>query len=230
MTGEMAEVDNTTMAAPAATGQKTSPAERFTMLVPGDWTLLPLDPKTRDRRIVGIVERRIGKDDRHAYLRRQYVVQLRKAAADAASRGAFFAAVHNSSANGVPLSASVMASLVPPAKDASGNVLTDARSLAADLAKGNGGQVLEHSVVDLQVGEAARVRRRAGTGIHAVNGQEVVGEAVQFYVPLREARRMLALVFSTPILSLGDNYASLFDVMALSTRWVQAAPPETAAS
>lgn len=234
MTGEMAEVDKTTASSTtgptAASPTATNTAERFKMVVPGDWTILPLDPKTRDRRIARIVERRIGKEDRHAYLRRQYIVQLRKSAADAAGRGAFFAAIHNSSAKGVPLSASVMAAMVPQATDSGGNVLGDAESMAGELANDGEGRVLEHAVVDLQVGEAARVRRRAGTGIHAMDGREVVGETVQFYVPLPEAQRTLALVFSTPILSLGDDYAALFDVMALSARWVHTkAPEETAA-
>lgn len=200
------------------------------MVLPGDWTRLPLDPKTRDRRITGIVERRIGKEDRHAYLRRQYILQLRKAAADAAARGAFFAAVHNSSAKGVPLSASAMAAMVPALTDAGGNVLHDAEAVAAALATGGDGsegRVLEHSVVDLQVGPAARIRRRAGTGIR-VQSREVLGEAVQYYVPLPEADKTLALVFSTPILSLADAYTELFDVLALSASWKQGSPEEAA--
>lgn len=202
-------------------------AERFSMAVPGDWTVLPLDAKNRDRRIAGLVERLVGKSDRVAHIRRQTIVQLRKYAADAAERGAFFAAMHSRVADGLPMSATVMVSLLPQSTDAAGNVLPDAAAMAATLAssseRSGKGEVTEHSVVDLQVGQAARVRRRTVIdGIQDEAGQSAHGVSVDFFIPLLQAERTLALVFSTPILPLADAYAELFDLMAASAKWLPA--------
>lgn len=211
----------------AAAREPTQIADRFSMAVPSGWMILPVDPATRDRRIAGLVKRRIGKEDRHAYLRRQYVLKLRKVVADAASNGAFFMAVHSGAIKGVPMMASVIVSMLPRVSDAAGNVLTDPEALASDVASGRGeaskGQTLEQGVVELQVGRAARVRRRAPIGIQPEDGEEIIGETIHYYVPLPEARRTLGMVFSTPMLSAADAYAELFDVMALSANWRQAA-------
>lgn len=213
-------------------GGPTQSADRFSMAVPSGWVILPLDPATRDRRIAGMVKHRIGKEDRHAYLRRQYVLKIRKVVAEAANNGAFFLAVHSGAIKGVPMMASVIVSMLPQVSDAAGNVLTDPAALAADAATGRGeaskGETLEHSVVELQVGSAARIHRRAPIGIKAEDGREVIGETIHYYVPLPEARRTLAMVFSTPLLSVADAYTRLFDVMALSARWKQATEKEQA--
>lgn len=202
-------------------------AERFSMAVPGDWTVLPLDAKNRDRRIAGLVERLVGKSDRVAHIRRQTIVQLRRYAADAAERGAFFAAMHSRVAGGLPMSATVMVSLLPQSTDAAGNVLPDAAAMASVLTSGGErsgeSEVVEHSVVDLQVGQAARVRRRTVIdGVQDEEGRVAHGMSVDFFVPLPQAERTLALVFSTPILPLADAYAELFDLMAASAKWLPA--------
>lgn len=212
------EANTATLAAPAI-------ADRFSIGVPGDWMVLPLDldPRTRDQRIKRLVEDRVGKQDKLAPLRRQTVVQLRKSAAETVNAGGFFAAMHSRIADGRPMSASVTVSLLPLTKDADGNVLSDAEEIAATLAAGAGskkGIVLEHSVTDLPIGRAARLRRRTSSGIHGTDGREVESESVQFYVPFPDFSRTLALVFSTPILPLADAYAELFDTMATTAKWI----------
>lgn len=200
-------------------------AKRFAMPVPGEWTVLPLDPKTRDRRIAGLVAKELGKDDRLATLRRQKIVRLRKAAAEASANGAFFAALHGRILGEAALAASVVVSMMPPLRNTDGEPLVDPEMMAATLAQQtDDGAVLETSVVELVVGRAARLRRRGGSGFHGEDGREVEGEAVHFYVPLSEANRTLVLVFSTPLLRLADAYAELFDLMAAGARWVATTP------
>lgn len=215
-------------AAGATTGESRQDADRFSMAIPSGWMILPMDPATRDRRIAGLVRHRMGKEDRYAYLRRQYILKLRKVVAEAASNGAFFGAVHSGAIKGVPMMASVLVSMLPQVSDAAGNVLTHPEALAADVAAGRGeasqGETLEQGVAELQVGMAARIRRRAPLGIVSDDGREVIGETIHYYVPLPEARRTLAMVFSTPMLSVAEAYTRLFDVMALSANWKRSAP------
>lgn len=197
-------------------------ADRFSMTLPADWMVLPLDPRTRDRRIAALVDREFGKRDGNATLRRQKIVRLRKSAAQAAENGAFFAALHGKLVGEVAMAASVLVSMLPPLKGPDHQVLPDAEMIAASLAsETGGGEVLEHSVVELIVGQAARVRMRGGSGMHGEDGREVVGESLHFYVPLPEVDKTLALVFSTPLLPLADAYARLFDLMAVTARWIQ---------
>lgn len=201
-------------------------ADRLSIAIPGDWTVLPLDPKTRDRRIAKLVERRLGKVDQLANIRRQTIVKLRRYAAEAARRGAFFAALHGRLADGLPMSATAMASLLPPSRDSEGALLPDAEAMAATLARGSErSEVLEHSVVDLQLGQAARVRRRTATDQPSRDGGTIYGAAVDYFVPLPAADKTLALVFATPVLPLADAYTQLFDMMAATATWVDAGEP-----
>lgn len=199
-------------------------ADRFSMTIPGDWTVLPLDPNptTRDKRIAGLVNREFGKDDKNATLRRQKIVRLRRAAADATQNGGFFGAFHGRFIDDVPLAASVVVSMMPQLRGPDHEVLPNPEMIAAALAKGTDkNDVLEHSVVELIVGQAARIRLRGGSGVHGEDGREVVGESVHFYVPLSEVDKTLVFVFSTPLLPLADAYVELFDLMAVTGRWIQ---------
>jgi hypothetical protein len=204
----------------------TVTAQRLAMVTPGDWIVLPLDPKTRDKRIARLVEREVGKDDRVAWLRRQTIVELRKLAADAARRGAFFAAVSSRIVGDRPMAASALALMMSAVDEREAELLQDPGALALVLdAQETGAETVERSVVELQVGRAVRLRRRVATGIHDQEGRQAPAENVQFYVPLPEVDRLLALVFSTPILPLADAYAEVFDAMAMSASWVATPQP-----
>lgn len=205
-----------------------STADRFAVTIPGDWMVLPLDPRNRDRRIARMVEKEFGKDDKDVVLRRQKIVRLRKAAADAADNGGFFAALSGRLVGEVAMASSLVVCLLPPLRGPDSQPLPDvdamAGVLAADTEKG---KVIEHSVAELPyLGRAARVRRRAGTGFTGEDGTEAEGETVQYYLPLEEVNKTLALLFATPFLPLADAYAQLFDLVAATARWVQTSPEE----
>ncbi|MGH9137633.1 MAG: hypothetical protein ACRD0G_11385 [Acidimicrobiales bacterium] len=197
----------------------TTTATGFALVTPGDWIVLPLAPETRDRRIAKLVESHVGRADNIAHLRRQTIVQFRKAAAQAQERGAFFAALHSGSAQGIPMSASVLAFLVPAATGPDGELLGDVDEVAAAISEPGAGEVLERSTVDLAVGRAVRVRKLVRSGLRGTDGREPRSDSVQFFVPLPEADHLLVLTFATPILPLGDAYAELFDAMAATARW-----------
>jgi hypothetical protein len=204
----------------------TLTAQRLAMVTPGDWIVLPLDPKTRDKRIARLVEREVGKEDRVAWLRRQTTVELRKVAAQARQRGAFFAAVSSQIVGDKPLAASALALMMSAGDEREAELLHDPEAMALVLdAEEPGAETLERSLVDLKIGRAVRLRRLVGTGIHDQEGREAPAQNVQFFVPLPEVGKLLALVFSTPILPLADAYAEVFDAMAASASWVAASDP-----
>lgn len=210
-------------------GSASSVPQQFSIGVPGDWLVLPLDVdrQARDRRIHHLVEKHAGRQDAFAHLRRRVIVRLRKSAAEAVNAGGFLMAMQSRFADGRPMSASAVFSILPLTKDASGNVLTDAELMAAFLADNEKANVMEHSVQDLPIGRAARIRRPTNTGVHGNDGREVVSETVQYYVPLPDLNSTVALVFSTPILPLVDAYIELFDTMAKTAKWVEETNEET---
>jgi hypothetical protein len=202
---------------PAATG-------RLSIVTPASWRRLDLDPRTRDRSLREMVKRALGADDRLARLRHEAVVAYRRVVADAVDRGAFLLAMVSTVVDGTPLFASLQAFLVP-------GVTAPGDSLAATVAgmgpvlsgPGDHQRVVETGPVELRLGPAHRVRALVGSGVHGRDGGEAAVDVVRFFVPLAGGAHLLVLAFSTPILDLGDVFAELFDQMALSARWLDAA-------
>lgn len=215
-------------------------ADRFGVVLPGDWMVLPMDrdQSVRDRRIAGLVRKEFGTDDRYATNRRMKIIKLRKAVTEAVQNGGFFGAIQGRLLGEAALAASFMASKHPTLKGPEGNPLTDAAAIGTSLAarRSQEREVSESSTVELMLGPAARLRMRAKSGIEAEGNRPVPAEALHFYVPLPEADRTVVMVFSTPLLPLADAYIELFDLIAGSARWMRSRtkgwdgvqePPET---
>ncbi len=187
---------------------------------PPTWHSLDLDPERRADVVASLVDGVAGGRDDLAAIRHELRTTLRETLANAVDSGAFFVAVMMDVARGFPVSASVVASLAPVGRDADGKPLTDPDSMVDALDKSGGWRRQDLSVVDLPIGRAARLRRRAGIGLVAEDGREPEAETVQFFVPLEAPRgRMLALTFSTPTIAVADAFVELFDVIAATARW-----------
>lgn len=204
-------------------------ADRFGVVLPGDWMVLPMDrdQRVRDRRIAGLVRKEFGTDDRYATNRRMKIIKLRKAATEAVQNGGFFGALQGRLVGDVALAASLIASKLPTLKGPDGNPLNEAGAIAASLATRTAErEVSESSTVELMVGPAARLRMRVRSAVEAEGKRPVPAEALHFYVPLPEADRTLSIVFSTPLLPLADAYMELFDLIAGSARWMRSRTQE----
>jgi hypothetical protein len=97
--------------------------------------------------------------------------------------------------------------------------------LAAQLAAADNGDdvVQPPMLIELPVGTAARIRSRTAPGMAASDGTEPLVDGVRFFVPVAAWDLMLVLAFSTPSLPASDAFADLFDLLAQTARWVQAA-------
>ncbi|MDQ4125173.1 MAG: hypothetical protein M3134_06200 [Actinomycetota bacterium] len=195
-------------------------ARELLIATPPTWHALDLDPERRAQVVANLVDEVAGGRDELAAIRHELRTTLRETIADAVDNGAFFVALMVDIARGVPVSASVVASLAPLGRDDDGKPLGDPESMADALAKGGGWRPEDVSIVDLAIGRATRVRRRAGMGLISEEGLEVDAESVQFFVPLEDTPgRMLALSFSTPTVAVADVFVELFDVIAGAARW-----------
>lgn len=189
-------------------------------MLPEDWTVLDLDPRTRDRSIERLVRSAVGPADHLARLRRELVVLYRRAIHDAADHAAFFAATMGHTIEGASFGASVLGFLAPLPVGADGALLTDVGQLAAALAEPADGEVArERSMVDLGLGPAVRTRSRVGSGLAGSDGREPAVDVVQFFAPIPQWTTLLVLAFSTPTLVAADAFAELFDALARSARW-----------
>lgn len=205
---------------PTATPIFGNLGRELVIATPPTWHALNLDPERRAQVVADLVDEVAGGRDDLAAIRHELRTTLRDTLAEAVDRGAFFVAVTMDVARGFPVSASVVASLVPLGRDDDGKPLTDAESTADALASGGGWERRDVSVVDLAIGRATRLRRRAGTGLVSDDGREPEAETVQFFVPLEDTPgRMLALSFSTPTVAVAEVFVELFDVIAGAARW-----------
>jgi hypothetical protein len=198
----------------------TDVVERFSIVTPANWVVVDLDPRTRDRSARRMVKRSVGAADELARLRQEAVVAYRHFAADAADKGAFLALMVSELIGDTPMFASLLAFVTPPVTAADGSSLTTVDEMAPALrAPVEGERLVAAGPVDLRLGPAFRTRAVVGSGLHGSDGAEADTDVVRYVVPMGGLPNLLVLAFSTPIVSLGDDFARLFDQMARTAQW-----------
>jgi hypothetical protein len=193
---------------------------RFSLVLPASWTVLDLDPATRDRSIERRIRAAVGTADSLAQFRRSAVRLYRTMLRDATDAGAFLAATLSQQVGGRPLSASLLAFLgmLPIGED---ELPLSIEDMVAALSQPTTGETLqeEPAIVELPIGRSVRTRVRGGSGMSGSDGREALVDLVRFFVPVPEWGLMLVMAFSTPILPASDAFADLFDQLALTARW-----------
>ncbi len=193
---------------------------RFSMVLPNTWTLMDLDPATRDRSVERLIRQALGTRDSLATLRRWAITQYRAFLQDATAAGAFFAAQLSQDIGGRPLTASMLAflGLTPLGADRMPmgveEMVTTPAEPGEDESIGEG-----PPEVELPIGWAVRVRGRTSAGLAGSDGVVALADITRFFVPVAEWGYMLVMAFSTPILSASDTFAALFDQLARTARW-----------
>src|SRR3954447_3920036 len=182
---------------------RTNLREEFTLVLPDGWHRLELDPSRRDASIRRLVRRAWGTAEEHASIRHQLFVSYREMAETAAEQGAFFCALLQGTIDGLPISASVLAFVRPSPVDSDGAPFESVEAMADVLgAPAEGEERLSCEVVDLALGRAVQSRAVVPSRARASDGEEIRSDCVRYFVPL-DGDRLLVLVFSTPLLSLG---------------------------
>lgn len=185
--------------------------------LPAAWYELDLDPTTRAVSTAELVRRRIGDgtDPDAVRLRRELTARLRRLGRDAAEAGCGYAALYDQVVAGVPLSASLLTTVLPAPRDltpaALGALLVASRAAAA--AHRGPATLPAVRAMDLPAGPAARLRLA-----EAVDGTPAL--EVQYALPAPDGGRIAVLTFATPATAYAEPFEQLFDAVAGTASWV----------
>jgi hypothetical protein len=182
------------------------------LAMPASWSSIDLDPDTREESSRRIAKDAIPSGPGAAEARGLMLGLLRQATEEAVERKAVLAALYSSAADGIPLGASLVASVLPATAGPDGQPPPDGQALADSL-RGTVGGGERH---DLPCGPGVRVRRRQDTQI---TNAAVAVEVVQWFVLHPSGDRMAVLSFSTPNLALAEPFGEVFDAIAWSLQW-----------
>jgi hypothetical protein len=187
----------------------------YWLAVPSDWWRIDLDPRRRVRSVRALLDRQFAGHDDLARLRRQTEANLVHQAEEAAAGGGIELFVTTEPVAGVPLPATLLVSLAPPAPDP--GVVTPS-DLVTHLAATHPAE--QATLADLPAGLAVRHRYRAVSQPDP-DEAEIVSVNLTTYLAVPEGEgAYLMLSFSTPVEPLGDAMAGLFDAISATVRWV----------
>ncbi|MGW1625951.1 hypothetical protein [Streptomyces sp. NPDC002172] len=180
----------------------------FGLITPEDWYRIPLQPPDRrEASVSALIRRQFAGVDDQPVLRRKAEEQLRGAAEAGAERGGVALYLSFLEAGGIPLSASLLVSLLDEKFD----------SLDAVAALSGSGEV--EPVTLPAAGRAARLLRRERTKESRRLGSEFQDTIVEYFVPVLDCHNVLLLTFSTPLEPIADAMVELFDAVAATLRW-----------
>ena len=185
---------------------------RLHLVTPDDWRQVPLDDEgAMQRALDAIVDRQFRGVDDQPLLKRSARSELLSRAVAARDAGGVEMYLSFQEVGGVPLAISLVVTLIPAPPDARG-----LRSVLQDLAAaGDPGEPVE-----LAAGLAVRRRRlNRPEGLTAFGAPEEM-EVVSVDYFLEGPRDTLVLLsFSSPLTSIADALADLFEAVASTVRW-----------
>ncbi|MEV6313630.1 hypothetical protein [Streptomyces sp. NPDC051776] len=181
----------------------------FGLLTPQDWYRIPLHPpQRREASVKALIERQFKGVDDQPILRRESEETLHGVAEAGVEKGGVVLYLSFMEVGGVPLSASLLVSVVAERFRAIDTV--------AALAREGLGEV---EPVKLPAGPAARRRRTERSKESRRMGTEFADTVVEYFVPVPDRDETLMLTFSTPLEPIADAMAELFDAVAGTLRW-----------
>jgi hypothetical protein len=177
----------------------------YRLVVPDGWFDVNLEPGRRERSVGALVKRQFAGIDNAPHLKEQARQELLTQARDAQTAGGLEMFLSLQQVAGVPLAASLVIFLIPPP----GTRMVTAQDLAKSLA-GAGRQT---AVVELPVGQAARVLG------HNSSPDESASATLEVFLPVPNSGEWLLLSFSTPLSPLVPALIKLFDAICKTLRW-----------
>lgn len=190
---------------------------QLSVVTPGTWITLDLDPATRTGSIARAVEQHTGSGPSEEPRRAELKAALERVAADAQGQGGVYAALLSDVIEGRPVAASLIVSLRTGSSASAPAGLT--RGLIAEglrrVLDGHG----TTEVRELPVGPAVRVRKRVRADVPMAEGLAAEVETVQWFVPLPDGQHLVLLSFSTPTVGLAEPFGELFDAIAATLSW-----------
>ncbi len=188
---------------------------RLLLVTPAGWWRIPLqDPHARTRSIRALARRQFRSVDNQPALRSQTERQLVEAAEAAAERAGVEMYIATETVAGVPVSASLVISLLPALPAGTDGARGRGR-LAAEL-RTDGAEV---TLVDLPAGPAVRRRWTKRTSEATRLGATDDSVLVDFYLTVPGGSALVLLSFATPLLPIAEAMAEFFEAVASTARW-----------
>ncbi len=194
-------------AAPTA----TRPAD-YRIALPDGWFRIDVRPGRRKRAVQALLDRQFRGIGTAQQLRQQLQGQLMSMAQAAYASGGIEIYLCQQDILGMPIPASLVISLTPPAPD--GRAVTP-QQLAATLDSAR-----EVTLTSLQAGTAVRTRRRTPPPEDDPTGNILPVTSLDLYIPVPGSGSYLILAFSTNLDPLADAMVSLFDAIAGTLQWL----------
>lgn len=198
-------------------------ADGWGLLLPATWWTVDLrDEQARRRSVATLAEQQIGRQDDRAALRADLRKHLDRAADDAATAGGLFMAISLMRVGDVPLPASLTVFRLPGEGLTSTLTGTGVRELEAVLRSDlPAGVALD--IADAPAGPVLRrVSQRSGSA--DLGAQDVPLLLADYWLDPGDARGLLYLSFSTPLVQAREPVLELFDMVVSSVGPVDGSP------
>ncbi|WP_369033622.1 MULTISPECIES: hypothetical protein [Streptomyces] len=203
------------------------PPADYQLLLPEGWFRVHIDPERRERSVDALVERQFNGIDNAPQIKAQVRQELIDQATKAFDEGGIELYLSLQQAGPLTVPASLLIALgLPP----QGGRLPALDDIAGRLAA-EGNDSREVSVVELAAGPALRVREEYAPTRDRPPTAETQKEAdyalpsvtLDYQVQVPRAQAILLLTFSTPLVQIADAMVDLFDAVAGSLSWTDAA-------
>lgn len=191
------------------TGELTDAPAGYDVLLPPGWWSVPADPVGARGSIRKLLDARLAEFPRDTVqpVRMEVERMLHELVGNAQELGAMDVLITVDPLRGLPVTASCLVMLVPGTQPVS---LDEIRAEMAEDAD-------EHAIVELAAGPALRVRRRREPLPERTD--DMPATVVEHVLPVPGTSDHMALVWSTPVDQLADEFVMLFDAVAGTLRW-----------
>lgn len=193
----------------------------YRMVVPPGWWRIDLEPDRRNASIAALAKRQFQGTDNLPHIRSMLSAEIGRQAEDAFRAGGIEMYLSIITAGPVPVSSSLVVSLVPTGGGESSR--DELQALAEELSRSDDPQMRYDAseLVDLASGPAVR-RTTYLVGSGMSTPENPVGDScgVDWFVPVPNGNgAMLLLSFSSPLVMIREDITGLFDAVASTLSW-----------
>ncbi|MET9889285.1 hypothetical protein ABZZ47_03550 [Streptomyces sp. NPDC006465] len=185
----------------------TAPPTDYRLIVPDGWFRIPLEPDQWKRSIRALIDNALQGQDDAAALKRQLAKELGARAEDAYRNGGVELYVSTTSIGPVPLSASLLVTVVPPDED-----------LGLSVSRKQRAQEIDEFLLPF-AGPAIRRRTRTVPADDDSHGNSLPVTTVDYAVKIPMTTASLLLTFSTSLDPFAEAMVELFEAIAKSLSW-----------
>lgn len=199
------------------TGSQDVPPRDYTLIVPGGWFQIDLDPEERDPAIMALAGQQFSGIDNAPLLRERLMRDLQRKAKKAYKEGGVEFYLSTLVIGGVPLPSSLLVNI---SLDEPWSKCSTAHELAALIGEVKSDDEGDVRVVALSAaGDAVRIWRKGSADPEKYMGSTLPTTTVIYRVPIPASTRWLSLTFSTPAEPLSRQMTELFDAVADTLQW-----------